>query len=405
MAIPDAFLSPQFFLLRFLDIGQFVFFQIILFYALGFIGLLWLRHKLQWSIFPFTMVFILFNFNGHILAHISMGHLTWMGYFLFPWFVILVLNLFEGKTNWKWVTGMASLLFITLLQGSYHQYVWMLIFLGFLAIFKPEHIFILLKSTVFSILLGMVRFLPLFSIITTLNKTSFLAGYPDIQSVLFNMIMIRQPGFMESIINLTVPVGLWETSIYLGILGTAFLIYFGLIYPINHIRSENRYGILLFPTLGLFLLSFDQVYRFVFVSIPLPVFTGERVVTRFVSLVIVFVLVLAAIEFQNWLDVHKTSKFSIFAMIALAILGINDLLQNFREWIIQVTSQKYPNDIVSNQQWLVANNYNDQIYIYLIEVGCVITVVSFIFLFLMVMKEIKNEKNHSLSLKPSAEKP
>ncbi len=86
LAIPDEILSPQVYLLRFISIGRFVFVDVAILYTIGFFGLLWLRRRFSLSLFTFTILFLLFDFNGHILAHYCIGHVTWGGYFLFPWF-------------------------------------------------------------------------------------------------------------------------------------------------------------------------------------------------------------------------------------------------------------------------------------------------------------------------------
>jgi hypothetical protein len=387
LAIPDAFISPQYLLLRFLDVNQFVLFHTILFYTIGFGGLLWFRRKFNLSILSFTLFFILFNFNGYILAHISEGHLTWVPYYLFPWFAVLLIKLVDGQTNWHWVTLMASLLFITLLQGGYHQFIWMLFFIGFLAIFMPRHFFILLKTAIVSVLLGMFRFLPLFSILSSLNENKFIAGYPDIQSILYNMFVIRQAGVEESINKITGRVGLWETTLFVGVIGTIFILYFCFIYPIKQPNLNNHYRILLFPALGVLMLSFDRVYQFILSTIRLPIFTGERVVTRFIGLVFVFILLLAIIEFQHWLDTANPSKFSISMIITLAVLGSNDLMVNFREWIIPVAFQRFGGIETYKIEWFVANNYSDEPYMTLIKIGFAITIIVYIFLITMTIRE------------------
>jgi hypothetical protein len=394
MAIPDAFLSPQFLLLRFLSIDQFVYFQICLFFSLGFAGLLWFRRKFQLSIIAFTFLAILFNLNGHILANFSIGHLTWVGYFLFPWFAAFVFELIDKETDgWMWAAKTSLLLFATLLQGSYHHFIWMLLFIGLLAIFVPRHFLTLTKTAVLSVLLGMVRFLPMFSIIGTLQGNKFLAGYPDLQSILTNLIIIMQGGIKAPINDMTIPIGLWETTLYIGVAGAAFLIYFGLFRPAFTSAVDKPYRILLFPTLGLLFLSMDRPYRFVLSILPLPLFTGERVTTRFVSLVLVFVLFLAVIEFQKWLELLPTPKYAIMTIAAAGIFGVNDLTQNFREWSVQVEVHKFSRKEIINPEWFVANNYGDTQYINLIWVGLLITVVSLIFILVMVIKE----RRHRLS--------
>ena len=95
LAIPDQILSPQILLLPILDIGRFVLFQYMLMYTLGFWALLKLRKRYMLSLLAFTILFALFNFNGHILSHASIGHANWGGYFLYPFFALLIFDLID----------------------------------------------------------------------------------------------------------------------------------------------------------------------------------------------------------------------------------------------------------------------------------------------------------------------
>jgi hypothetical protein len=98
LAIPDVILSPQMILLGVMTVGGVVLADIILLYSIGVGGLLWLRQKYALSPAVYTVLFLLFNFNGYITAHLSVGHVNYAGgYFLLPWFVILVLQLFENE--------------------------------------------------------------------------------------------------------------------------------------------------------------------------------------------------------------------------------------------------------------------------------------------------------------------
>ena len=124
MSIPDALLSPQILLLRFMEVGTFFLVNTLLLYTIGMFGLLWFRRRFSLSLVSFSALFLLFNFNGHILAHFSVGHTTWAGYLLFPWFAVLVFRLLQGESGWRWVTQTALMLFLIYLQGAFHQFIW-----------------------------------------------------------------------------------------------------------------------------------------------------------------------------------------------------------------------------------------------------------------------------------------
>src|SRR5262245_20762907 len=77
LAIPEVVWSPQVLLLGVLDVETYVAAQTVLLYTAGFIGCLWLRRRYSLSALPFTLLFLLFNFNGHVTAHLAVGHSMW----------------------------------------------------------------------------------------------------------------------------------------------------------------------------------------------------------------------------------------------------------------------------------------------------------------------------------------
>ncbi|TET84319.1 MAG: hypothetical protein E3J37_03965, partial [Anaerolineales bacterium] len=129
LAIPDTVISPQVVLLRFVEPGLFVLINTLFLYSLGYLGLFLLRRKFSWSPVTFSVVFLLFSLNGNPIAHIAVGHSMWVSYFLLPYFALLVMNLLEGQTDWKWITQMALLQFALFLQGGFHFVIWSLMFL------------------------------------------------------------------------------------------------------------------------------------------------------------------------------------------------------------------------------------------------------------------------------------
>jgi hypothetical protein len=76
LALPDVIVSPQVVWMRFLDIGTFILLDMLVLYTLGFLGLLWLRWRYKLSLLTFSAVFLIFNFNGHLISHLSVGHVT-----------------------------------------------------------------------------------------------------------------------------------------------------------------------------------------------------------------------------------------------------------------------------------------------------------------------------------------
>ncbi len=374
LAIPDQILSPQILLLRFMSIQTFVIIDILLLYTAGFLGLLWFMRRYSLSLIAFTVLFLLFNFNGHILAHYAVGHFTWGGYFLFPWFAALTIRLVEGEKGWGWVAKMALLLAALELQGSFHHFVWCLFFLGFLALTQRKTFLTVLGSLVFGVLVNMARLLPP-ALIYKQFDNSFLAGYQNLTDILNSLISILAPGEKTLVPMMTQPIQRWELTLYVGLVGAFFLFFFGVYRWITHIDRRSPYRLLLFPIAGTLLLSFDSIYRWVR-ALQIPLLDGERVASRIISLPFVFILLFAAIEFQRWLDqaMVKDRLWGYLTVVGL-VIGAHDLWQNDKAWrILQIgpTFKQWG----FNQKSYYLTNHSDPAYTNALWIGLGVSLTS-----------------------------
>ena len=154
---PDRSLSPQILLLYFLDPATYVVVNVWIFYTIGFIALLLIRRRYRLSPASFLLLYLLFNFNGDVTAHLAVGHMDWVGYFLLPFFVLLVLKMLEGeKTGWVWVFIVALTMLAINFQGSVHIFLYCMAFLLFLAVFQPRYWAPALKAIIASSLISMM---------------------------------------------------------------------------------------------------------------------------------------------------------------------------------------------------------------------------------------------------------
>jgi hypothetical protein len=379
LTIPDLVLSPQILLLKIMDVGVFTLVNTILLYTLGFIGLGWIQRKFFLSSFAFTIAFVLFNFNGHILAHLSVGHATWGGYYLFPWFVILVFAFVEGSKNWKWVAHMAMLLFIIFIQGSYHQFVWCLFFLAFLAVTRPIKNWPALLAMVFAMLLSMVRIWPC-SLSAGVFESTFHGGFGTLMDLWHAMTVIQLPAAYLHTTTFAKSLGWWELTIYIGLIGTLFLLYFGVYRWLRNRQRVFTYHELLIPILGLTILSFSVVFEWLR-QIHFPLLTGERVSSRIISLPFVFILILATIEFQRWLDKQNLINW-LKHSISLTVLGVIviNLWGNYQNWCILNAYQAFSHEIFTATDWYVVNRYDDWLYFQALRKGAIISVIGLLLL-------------------------
>jgi len=389
MAIPDVILSPQVLLLRFLEVGPFILVNTLLFYALGTWGLLWFRRRFRLGLVPFSVLFFLFNFNGHILCHYSIGHITWAGYFLFPWIFVLVFKLLDGERGWAWSAKMAMLLFAIYIQGSFHHFVWVLLFLGLLAVTSWRTFWPVLKAGVFAVLLSTVRILPPVLLLNQFDD-EFLGGYPTLVDILSSFVVIRFPAESLEIRSMFSNLGWWEYSLYLGAAGTAFLFFFGIYRWLKTHDPASGYPELLLPIAGVALLSLGRIYRLVRL-VPIPLLSGERASIRMMILPVVILLVLAAAEFQSWLNERRIDWRAKAALLGLFVALVHDLWQNLKAWQVSNAFTAFPTTPTDLAIKVIANHPDPQ-YTTIIAIGAGVSLAALVILLALVWQEKNNQK-------------
>jgi hypothetical protein len=372
--VPDVYASPQIFLLRFLTPGIFLVVNTILLYGIGYWGLLRLRAKYQLSLLSFAPLFLLFNFNGNQLAHFTAGHATWWAAFLYSWLILWLLELLEKGGRWRWISKTAFLLFAILLQGGYHQFIWGLYFIGFLAITRPERFWTLFRLAIAAVLLSAFRLLPPFMNLGAFDN-KFIAGYPLFSNFWNALVNPAVPGDITLSGGMTKPIGMWEFTLYVGMAGALFLIYFGLYRPMR--QPKNPHTALYLPIIGILILSLDRVFHYLRIFLPLPFLTGERVSARMIILPFLFVLVLAVIELQRWLSDPQRVSWQKWLPLGLLLFLSNDLWQNFRQWRVLTAAEKFgPPTTFTASKWFTANQMNDTPYFILLGVGLALTLIT-----------------------------
>ena len=302
LTIPETTLSPQVLALARLPIGLYALCNILLLYTAGFIGCLLIRRKYRLSAFATAVLFLLFNFNGFITAHIGVGHAWVLGYFLLPFFCLLTLNLAEGKGGLGAAGAMAFVLFAILLQGSFHIVIWCCMFLALLALAHRPSRATVAWTILFTALLGAFRFVP--SAIEYRNKSAyhFVSGHRSLWDLFQSFVAIKERSEF-TIGGIFGRQGWWEYDYYVGLLGLAVLIFLGIVVRRRKdwdLRGQE-YKALDWP-LGLMgLLSMSYFWAFI-ARLPLPLVNSERASSRFLIIPVLLLLVLACARMQEALD-------------------------------------------------------------------------------------------------------
>ena len=377
LCMVDPILSPQVVLLRFMEVGQFFLVHTLLLYTLGAAGLLWFRRKFNLSLVAYTALFLLFNFNGHLLAHYSVGHVTWGGSLLFPWFLVLIFQLLEGDESWAWVAKTSLLLFFIWLQGSFHQYVWGLMFLALIGLTGWREFRQALKTGVCTVLLSMVRILPP-AMFASQFDDEFLGGYPTLMDILKSMVTIVYPADAIDIRTMINPFAWWEFDLYLGLVGAFFFLYVGVYRWIKRGAADRGYPALLLPSMVMLVWSVGRIYRVVRL-IPIPLLSGERASIRMVLLPFLVLLILGAGEFQHWLDQRKQPLIVRLSELGLLLIMGHDLWQHLKVWQVTNAVSAFPLAKVDLSIKVVAN-HPDAPYTTALAVGAGITLLTLVFL-------------------------
>jgi hypothetical protein len=329
LALPETILSPDIILLCFLRPGQFFFVHFLLLYTVGFLGSLGIRRRFGLSITPFAIFFILFNFNGYITSHLAVGHSMWGGYFLLPFFALFILEWMEQRYSFVAPLRIAFVLFVMLLQGSFHMVTWCWLLIVLIGLFNwrlwKQSVVILAGSGI----LSAHRLIPAAYAFWGFNQLVFLGGYQSIGDLFSAFLLIEEPSYPPPFLFW------WEYDLYIGVLGVAWLAYFGLYqrFVRASIFEPCRFRSLDLPMLVVALFSLDSLYGWIY-SLPIPLFNGERATARFMIIPVVLLFVIAAVRMQRTFEWRgrDPNRHRLFA-IGLAVM-FGCLMLHSYAWLI-----------------------------------------------------------------------
>ena len=388
LALPQTLISPQAYLLRFIEPGHFTLVNFLILYSVGFIGLLLLRRRYSLAPIAFTVLAVLYNFNGQITAHYAVGHLEWTSYFFLPFFILLVLKILEDESaDWKWVLYVSINFFLMALQGAFHFVLWCWIFLLVLGLYSPKkYLLPVLKAILFSLLLCLVRFLPPAVEFIGAGK-AFISGFPTVTDLFAAMIVLKYPA--EAISGVFKSLGWWELDSYIGLIGLIVLIFFG-VYRTWCVGTNRK--TLLIPTAVLTFLSIGQIYS-VINHLPIPLLDSERISARFFILPLAVLIALSSINLQDFLEkIGSRSIVERVFSLGILLLLTHDLMQHSRVWRVSNMYSLFTSTPVDIHSAVV--HHADAIYFGALVIGSIITVFTLTALFFLAWRE-KNRNAHS----------
>ena len=342
LAIPESLypLAPQAPLLALLTLKHFVVLNVLLHYVVGFWGCMLLRRRFDFSPAVFTILFLLFNFNGQIIAHVAAGH-KWNGYFYLPLFAAFISDaVTRSAPRFETAAKIAVVNLFILLQGTLHPFAMCLIFLGLIFVFSRKARWTALLAAVFTAMLAAFRLLPAAMTTRRLRPDDFIYGYRSLHDLLNSFISVTpypQAAFP------------WEYDQYLSLIGLLFVLVFGVVLHCSR-RPELtsvRFRGLGLPLLLLTVFSFhDYWFQLIYgcpdlfhVADRIP--NTERIPPRFMVIPLVFLSIMACARLQQLQAPCMRKKWlglgAMLGVVALAAM----LGRHWRRWRIDVIESHY----------------------------------------------------------------
>jgi hypothetical protein len=371
LTIPEICFSPQILLLGVLEVKQFVVVNLLILYTVGFFGCLKLARRFNLSAFAFLFLIVLLNFNGYLTSRFAVGHQMWESIFYYPWFFYYLFLLSASPADRKVVFKLALVLFLILLEGGIHQYVWCNMFLGVLVLLRPDLRKSIILVVVFAAVASGYRILPAAWQCWNLTHP-FLSGYPSLGILLMALTSIGN--YNTPVMGgLFIPVGWWEYDMFVGAAGLFALIWYGLVTPKTSRSPEiaanmNSLG---GAALVMFYLSLFDVYAIV-PQLHLPLMNAEAVSSRFIIISFVFLLLIASDALSSAL---KNGGIILRTIAVLLLLGTGQQLYlHALVWRLQTIEQINHAPLVGIPVKIVGQP--DATYEYIVGLGFLISLLT-----------------------------
>ena len=392
MALPETVRSPQIILLRFMSIGDFVVANTLVMYAAGFWGCLVIRRRYALSLVSFSLLYLLFNFNGYITSHLATGHSMWNGYFLMPFYCYYVLRLCDALSgtspgDHRLPLKLALTLFAMNLQGAFHMYVWNVLFLGLVAVFNTRLVRPLAIAVISSAMLSSFILLP--AVITFWNADHvFLTGYPTIGVLIEAFVYVRRVDIEVSPATALIgDVGWWEYDMFIGVLACAVVIYLGLWLrwrppaTLTGALEGTEYRSLDWPMAVMGVLSMGAFYA-VLALLPLPLLNSERVPSRFLITPFLCLLMMSCVRLDRVLAAWGFARVQstvrpVKWLIAAALMQTGfELASHSKAWSVDKWPIQFPDGDVDFDISII--NHIDPIYQWTVQGSLVMSVLTLV---------------------------
>lgn len=313
---PQIPFSPEVLLLAVAPIGKVVWLSFLLWYTVGFYGSLRLARQWQWGGAAFLAWWLLFNGNGHIVAHLAIGHNEWLAYFLLPFVLEQVMALLAAPAPAPWAgIPLAVILGLLTLPGAFHLLIWCVLFIFLLALVARDRRRALLTALGGAMGLAAYRILPAV-LAFPMVPYPFRARFLSVESFVAGMVNLYPHNTVIQLGELRT--GWWEFDFYLGFAGFVLVLGFGFIagWWRHPALAGSGNWLLLPPLLMMTALSFINPKAL------LGIWSPERVTTRFFLLPFIFLLLLTVIRIDRLVKAGWRHRWVVWALLALVVFDL-----------------------------------------------------------------------------------
>jgi hypothetical protein len=262
----------------------------------------------------------------------------WTGYFLLPFVFLYLLDLL-GDVPATAPLKLALVFFLMLLQGSLHVFAWCVLLLLLAVAFHRRAWKAALVALAWTAALAACRLVPAAVVLFGKMEQVFISGYVSAGDLLAAFVRIRplthpRQGGLFGTLNW------WEFDAYLGAVGLAWLLWFGIVLRFKGTEAR-RFAALDGPLAVMALLSLDDLYAPIN-RLGVPLLSGERVSSRLLIVPIVFLLPAAAVRMQRILETStRTKALRAVGVVAVIVIAAG-LAAHSHAWSLPVLERTWP---------------------------------------------------------------
>jgi hypothetical protein len=297
----ETLVAPHAVLLRTMSVSSFFMLHMLMFFGLGYCGLIGLKRELELSPLFWVVFLMLFLFNGHISAHLGIGHTQWVSYFLLPWVFLCLIRAAQGDCGHKNATILALTLAAIIMIGGWHVFLWSLLFIICFCVSSRSRMALLMRTCLLVAVLAAFRLLP--ALLTFRGGSNVFEGSFETLPALLEALV--GPGSSRRGLD---P---WEYDTYIGYVGFMILC---LGAPPFRRQAQRLLNGFLMPSVTLLVLSMDGIYKSTLFR--LPGFVSERVVTRFVIVPVLALSLMGCVRLDGWTS-GRTRRMNLIGLASL----------------------------------------------------------------------------------------